>query len=224
MIRRLLAAAATVALLASPVFAADSSHLQFVQEYIRELNEQEALRAQSEAENKAPNGNTFMVMIHYGAAVKIALTADVTMLQQVHLGAPFDAAPQTLIQLYNDEIQITDRLSDSAAEMLEGPKPNVDYGKIMTQVPKLRAALEANEELLPKVSFLAFVSLIDTRPDAQNHLSRLIITRQQRAELIQDLQRDFGEKLEAKNQNGFIAAAGVIYDGLHKSYKYADDP
>jgi hypothetical protein len=46
-----------------------------------------------------------------------------------------------------------------------------------------------------------FATLIDMREDSKGHASYLIITKEERAKLIDDLNTQFGENLDAKGQN-----------------------
>jgi hypothetical protein len=67
--------------------------------------------------------------------------------------------------------------------------------------------------------------LIDDKPDAQGHLSRLRITRAERARLLQTLQIDFGDKMNRADQNYIVSSATVLRDYLSKKkgYKAADE-
>ena len=67
-----------------------------------------------------------------------------------------------------------------------------------------------------------FSTLIDQKPDSQNRVSHLII-REERQELISEIDSEFGDKLEQKDQNYTVSAASVLKDLLEK-YKCADDP
>ena len=70
-----------------------------------------------------------------------------------------------------------------------------------------------------------FGLLIDQRADSKNHASHLIITKAQRAELLQAIDESFGKKLDDKNANDLVSS-GVILKQLltKKGYKCADEP
>src|SRR5208337_3689333 len=95
-----------------------------------------------------------------------------------------------------EKIRLYQRLIDISGAFLAGPKPNVDYGKLAAEVPKIRAQLEYIDHSLFDTAPLVFAVLIDQKPDSKNHVNHLIITRAERAKLIDDLNRDFGAMLE----------------------------
>ena len=71
---------------------------------------------------------------------------------------------------------------------------------------------------------LVFAALIDQRPDSENHLSHLLITKVQRDTLVGQLTLSFGQKLDQQNQNYTVSAASVLKCYLTKDYKCSDEP
>lgn len=204
--------------------SAETDHLMFVSEYIRELSEQEGIRKQEVAEMKEPGTNALISAIHYDTRMQLALSADINMMGGMHLFAQFSFLPKQIAQFYVQKGEVLSEMERIASAMIEGPKPGVDYTKMAVEMPKLRAQLEDIDDTFIKVSVLVFATLIDPKPDKHNHLTYLIITREQRKNLLDSMKIDFGGELNAKNQPYLVSAAGVIYDGLHKGYRYADDP
>jgi len=71
---------------------------------------------------------------------------------------------------------------------------------------------------------LVFATLIDRKRDAENHLSRIVITRAQKDTLVRELNSRFGRKTDAANQNWTVSAASVLKSYLMtKGYKCADE-
>ena len=137
---------------------------------------------------------------------------------------PYDQIIPTLIHLYEMKVGYFQRISDISSVFLAAPKPNVDYGKMAAQLPKIRAELEnIDQTLFNSMSPLIFSTLIDLKPDSQNHASHLIITKAERAKLIDELNGRFGSKLDAKDQNARVSAAKVL-KGFLIDHKCSDDP
>jgi hypothetical protein len=113
---------------------------------------------------------------------------------------------------------------DISSAFLVGPKPDVDYGKLAAEMPKIRAELEYIDHTLFDATALIFATLIDPKPDSKNHLSHLIITKAERAKLIDELTGAFGSKLDQKDQNFTVSAASVLKAYFLKDYKCSDQP
>ena len=97
-------------------------------------------------------------------------------------------------------------------------------GKLTAEVPKIRAQIDYVDNTLFKVTPLIFATLIDQKPDSKNHLSHLIITKEEREKLLHTLKAAFGKKLEQKNQNYGVSSASVLKAYLTKDYKCSDEP
>jgi hypothetical protein len=211
--------------------AADTSHLDFVTEYIRELAANERVReaASQELSTDATSNERLLKAIHGSTAIQLELRSQIGMLSGMHLNPPFDTLVPSIIAFYRQKIALHQYLIDIStvfvSSMTSGPKPDVDYGKMTAEVPKLRAQLDEVDHALFEATPLVFATLIDQRPDRQNHLSHLIVTRAQRDKLIGDLTTAFRQKMEQHEQNYTVSAASVLYGYLaKKGYKCADDP
>jgi hypothetical protein len=90
--------------------------------------------------------------------------------------------------------------------MISGPKPGVDYGAIAAQAPKLSATLDYVDHAIFEATPLVFGTLIDPVPDANNKMSKLIITSAERKKLIGDINSYFGTKLDQKDQPWLVTA------------------
>jgi hypothetical protein len=205
----------------------ETPHLEFVQEYIRELAEQENLRADAEAELHTPNANPLTDGIHYSTSVRLALATDIRMMKGMHLSGTFQDLTGQLADFYQQKSDVHGEMIKDATTMMSGlvsRNPSVDYGSIAARMPQLRAELESIDQTLIKESTLVFATLLDMRPDSAGHVSHLVITRQQKAELLAQLKRSFGNELGAKNESAMVAAAGVVEDYLHKGFKGSDEP
>ncbi len=116
------------------------------------------------------------------------------------------------------------QLIDICSAFVGGPKPNVDYGKLAADMPKIRAKLDFIDKALFEATPAIFMTLIDSKPDSKGNASHLVITKAERKDLIDKIDTDFGPKLDDKNANFTISSAWVLKKGLQKDFKSADDP
>ena len=107
---------------------------------------------------------------------------------------------------------------------MTAPKPGTDPKKFAAEMPQLRAKLDYADETIFKMTPLVFGTLIDMKPDSQNHASHLIITKDERADLINEIDTLFGQKLYSKDQNYIVSAASVLRAALKKDFRSSDDP
>jgi hypothetical protein len=70
---------------------------------------------------------------------------------------------------------------------------------------------------------LVFAALISPTPDKEGHMSRLIITREERDHLIGSLNSYFGDKLHEDNQNYIVSSAKLLIVFFNKGYKCTDE-
>ena len=198
---------------------------ELVTEYIRELGTLERFRSRAEEDTvgKRPQ-EMFLACINYGTASRLELQSQIQILSRM------DASAQVQVFILNaqlfkrEEIDIFDRMVSICSTMLAGPQQEVNYGEMLSQMPKMRAELEYIEKALFEATPLLFSALIDQRPDSQNHMSHLVITREERNELIRNIDSYFGGKLDAANQNYTVSSASVLKAYLKKGYKCSDEP
>ncbi len=207
--------------------------LEFVSEYVRELGEIESLRSttlqelHAEPENKF---SRFSTCIRGNTRMQLALGSHANFMKRAiteHKVTNPDIVKIIKIigEMYDHKIEVLQRMSDNCAAFMNGPKPNVDYGKMAVEAPIITAHLESVDQALFEVTPAIFASLIDERPDAQNHMSHLTITKAERADLVKSLNTYFGKKLDSKQQNYTVSSASVLRFYLtKKGYKCSDEP
>jgi hypothetical protein len=211
----------------SPVtgVAAETSHLVFVTEYVRELGVNEHMRELGEKDIAEPGANIYAVMIRSGTRIILELTAQIGMLKGMTLNPPFDKVPDSIAGFYDQKIKVQNQFIAIATAFATGPKPGVDYSALAADAPKLTATLEYLDRSLFQATPLIFAMLIADKPDSQGHMSRLRITRAERDKLVRSLQIDFDGKMDQTDQNYIVSSASVLRDYLiKKGYKCADDP
>lgn len=216
--------------IASSLFASDLAYCQdnpsyrLAKEYVREVGELEGLRASAEQVLKKPGSNTLTESLYFSTRITTALRSDIAVLEEIKLSGQLADLPGLLALVHQDKIGVHNGLIEVATTMLSGPKPGVDYGQVASRAPQLRAQLDALDEQLFKFSVLVFGGLIDAKPDKDGHMSRLSITEMERADLLADIRRTFGAKLDQKNQSYYVSGASVLEHYLKdKGYKCVDE-
>jgi len=207
-----------------PAAAAETSRLDFVTEYVRELGVNEQMRALAEHDITEVGTDPNAAIIRSSTRIILELNSQIEILKRMTLDSPFDSVPATVVQLYQYKIGAHQRMIDIATAFEAERKPGVDYGAMAAEAPKQTAMIEYIDRTLFETTPLIFSMLIADQPDGQNHMSRLRITRSQRDRLLRSLQTDFGDKMNQMDQNYIISAATVLRDYLSKKgYKCLDD-
>jgi hypothetical protein len=168
-------------LVALPALAQDSPRLRFVSEFITDLCILDDISAAAARDAKLADANPLMEGIRYSRRTQLEMQTRIGILREMRLEPPLNGTLQQLAALHQARIDEHERLIEIATEFASGPKPGVDYAKLSTEMPQIRAKLEFNDELLFKMAPLVFGALIDDREDKQGHVSHLIITKQQRS-------------------------------------------
>ena len=211
----------------SKVHAEETPHLIFVSEYIRELGAIEHIRDNVLADLKANGAVNLSDCIRNTTSFQLELQSQVSMLKSMHLNPPFEEILKGIIDFDVLKIDLWKGFNNACATLMEGqisgPKAGIDYGKMAAAAPKITAQLEYIDKTLFQLSPMVFATLIDQKPDSNNHLSYLIITKSERAKLIHDIDLQFGDNLSNKDQNYTVSSASVLKAYLQKDYKCSDD-
>lgn len=210
--------------IAGTSYAQETSHLAFVSEYVREIGAIESIHTTAEQETKEKGSNPIFDGIRNSTRVQLELRTEIEMLSGMHLNPPFEDLIGNIIGIYKQKIELHQQLIDIASEFIAGPKPNMDYGKLSAQMPKITASLEYLDNTLFKATPLVFSTLIDLKADSQGHASHLVITKAERHKLIREINNLFGSKLDKKTQNYIVSSASVLRAYLKKDFKNSDDP
>ena len=209
-----------------PAAKPETPHLVFVQEYIRELMSDESLRASAEKEfhEAKSDDQRFSTGIYVSKSVQLELRSQIRMLQGMRLRPPFDTLIPSLIGSYQRQIDLHQSLIDASSKFLGGPKPGVDYSALGAKVPQLRAELEAAQKPIFDAAGLVFMTLIDTKPDSQGHVSHLLITKAEKSDLQKQLEIMLKDQPDEGDHDFYISAAMVLRAGFLKGHKCADEP
>lgn len=205
---------------------AETAHLLFVKEYVREMISDEDLKTSAEKElagAKSVN-EQLSTGIYFSKSVQLELRAQIGVLKGMRLKAPYDDLTADLIAFYQQEIDLHQKLIDLNTAFIEGPKPGVDYSPMAAKMPQIRAELESIQKGVFEAAALVFMTLIDLKPDSQGHLSHLVITKTDKADLQDQLNIMLSGQSDHGDHDYYISAAMVIRGGLNKGHKCADEP
>jgi hypothetical protein len=204
----------------------ETPHLEFVTEYIRQLAAIEDIREAGEREltGDSKTSSPFTAVIHNGTAMQLELRSQISMLQKMRLAAPFDTVIPLLAEFDKKKIDLYQRIVDISSVFLV-EKPGVDYAGLAAEMPKVRAGLEyIDRTIFEDVTPLVFATLLDQRPDSDNHVSHLIITKAESARLVESLNNRFGPKLDKKEPGYIVGSAAVLRTYLLDGHKSSDEP
>lgn len=212
--------------------AQETRGYDLVAEYIREFGAIEDARTLSYKEfQKIPSGDnaaSMMSAVRFSARMNLELNTNINILKKMKLKKPFETLIPSTIAFYSQKIALYDEMSTIAKFMLAGlmgsHKSNVDYSPNATRMAEINAKLEFIDKALFESTPLVFAVLIDQKPDSENHVSHLLITRAQRQELIDKINNSFREKLDQSDPSYATNSAWVIRSFLSKDYKCSDDP
>jgi hypothetical protein len=203
----------------------ETPHLTFVTEYIRELNAIETIRASAEQVlTRSTDNEKFSDAVYSSTRMQLELRTQISILKDMHLNPPFETVIPNITKFYTRKIDLFQRLIYISGAFIGGPKSGVDYGKLAAELPQIRAELDDIDHTLFQATPLIFATLMNMKPDSQNHISHLIITRAERARLLSDITTYFGPKLDQKDRSFQVGAAVILRDGLLNDLKSSDDP
>ena len=210
----------------APTPKPETPHLRFVKEYVRELIEDESLKTNGEKElGEAKTLNEqFSTGIYFSKSTQLELRSQIAMLKSMHLNDPFDTLIPSLVSFYQRQIELHQKLIDIGSKFLSGPKAGVDYQALAAKMPEIRAELDDARKAMFAATPLVFTTLIDQKPDSQGHVSHLLITKAEKADLQDQLDIMLKDEPDKGNHDYYISAAIVLRGGLQKGHKCADEP
>lgn len=202
------------------------ARLDFVQAYIRALSNTESVRTDAQAEIAKGSSlqNTFSSCIHSSHLQQLELANAANTIAKFKLTGDSKDTPALLVQYFVTKGEMFNKLEGICSAIVAGPKPGIDYQKLASEMPKLRADMEYLDKNLLTAAPLVFGSLIRDTPDKQGHMSRLVISHAERDSLVNEINLSF-KNVDAKGATYAVSSASIIKFYLtKKGYKLTDDP
>jgi hypothetical protein len=172
-------------------------------------------------------GNTaydkVMSCVRNSRSFQLELQGASSSLGQLKLAGQAKATPGLFAQLYLTEANLWAQMGELCTKMLSAPQRGFDFSSAPPQMAKFTADLQYLDKTAMNSSPLVFAALISETPDKEGHMSRLIITKLQRTELVSLIDGYF------KKQTGSLsyeASAAVILKQFltKKGYTAFDEP
>jgi hypothetical protein len=132
-----------------------------------------------------------------------------------------------IAKAYHQKLEVFKRRIEIASTFLAAggdPRPGVDYGQMAAEAPKLNAFLESADQKLAKDMALIVGGLLDERHDSKNRVTHLLLTKEQRSQLLYSLTASFEQKLDEKNQSDIVGTAALLKKFLSDGWKSSDEP
>lgn len=206
----------------------DTPSYNVVAEYIRSLGaihnvQLTASKEQGDVDNDNPT-QTLMNEIRNGTRLKYELRESIGMLKIMTIKRKsFDELIPNTIYFYQEKLKLYDEMTGIAKQLIEGPKPGVDYSKLAARMPEITASVEYLDKGIFQSMVMVFALLIDEKPDSEGHMSHLNITKAQRQKLIDAIDASFADSLDKENKNWTVASADLLKTYLQKDYKCLDE-
>jgi hypothetical protein len=216
----------SLALFSGASYAQDTPHYDVVSEYVRQLGTMHEFHqiASKEFKEARTLNDRMADIIRNSTRVKLELNRNIYTFKGMKLKPPFEWVLPHFIEFYERKFEHFDTMAQIASEMVAGPKPGVDYGKIAATMPEISAKIEYIDKSLYEATPALCLLLVDEKPDSKGHMSHLVITRSQRTQLTRRIDSFFGARLRDKNPNYTVGSAVLIKTFLAGEHKSSDDP
>ena len=164
-----------------------------------------------------------MDSIRTNTHLKLELRSSIAKLKGMTLNEQGKTLIPTTISLYENKIKLYDESIKISNNILAtDPKAGADYSKMLPRTQEITASIDRIDESIFQSMLLVFALLVDEKPDREGHMSRLIITKAQKQNLIADIDLMFGESLDKETKNWTVSSAALLKWYL-KGYKCKDE-
>ncbi len=208
-------------------FATDATNFSAADTFIRCLSMTYSLQKEAKADlkkQKTQGAETLMLGVRNLTKSNIETRTMIGMLKQLDVTPTGQQFVNGLIDYYQQKIDTAQAMIDITAKMAGGQQPGVDYGQLAVDFTQLGAAYEEEDKAIFKIAPGFGLMLMDQHPDAAGHLTHLLISRKQRADLLHLIDTDFGAAVDDKNATWTVSSAWVMKTFLKKDIKASDDP
>jgi hypothetical protein len=210
-----------------PGNAQKCARIALAQEFVRELEVLYRLQetAKKEFAEDSSGSGSLMTSIRVGSRTLFEMNDSINRLSIINVDAEWAKFRDMLKKLHQDRIELVQEMNHGAKTLLAGPEPGVNYGKLVARAPELTAQMEEIDKLIFTIAQAMFFALVDdARIGADGNLHHLLLTKKDRTNMVQLIDRIFGPTLEDKNASSIVSSAWAIKYGLTRPiYKAADE-
>ncbi|MGD0036320.1 MAG: hypothetical protein ABSC53_03400 [Bacteroidota bacterium] len=209
---------------------AQSYEYKFAEAYIKGLGYRRELEIRAETDLTDAGKEYSMINM---ATMRNANRGIIKLREAINILIPYSSsdneniktATNTIIESYRsliDNYNLSLNNLEELTNALNSNDQNIEMGKYSRQASEITAKVEYISETLFKANTFVAYCLIDTIPDKNNHLSYLIVTSNERQNLVKELESFFGKSLQSKQENTkYTVASAIILKRLltdeHKS-------
>jgi hypothetical protein len=212
-----------------PANEQQAARIALVQEFVRELEflyrSQEIAKKEFDEEPSA--SGKVATSVRVGTRTLLQMNESINRLNMITgLAERWAQIRDSLKEAHQQRIQIVQEVNEMSKAILSGPTPGVNYGQMTARAPELTAYMEQLDKTLFTVSQAMFFALVDEdRVGKDGNLHHLLLTKKERASMVQSIDKGFGPTLGDNNASYVVSAAWAINYGLTRPiYKSADEP
>ena|ERR1700742_1974076 len=212
----------TLLLAAGSPSPADDKGTLFAKEYIRGLSQVAQLRADAARTGSTDEAGRLADCVKNGTRLQSELEENSRTMRLIKLPGEQSESPETVARIWDQEGTVYQKLTEMCAMFTPGSKPQVDYGVVEAEAPKLDAKIHELDRMLFESSPLVCDALLSDASDAQGHSDHLILTRKERDELVATLNSSF-PAIDEQNPDYLTSGAKVLKIFLARSGHRAAD-
>jgi hypothetical protein len=206
-----------------------AARVALVREFVREMEVLYRLQETAKKEFNEDNSPSAKIAtsIRNGTRNLLEMDDSIRRLNMISaLDERWANARDLLTRSHQQRMLYVQEMTEIAKTMLSGPEQGVNYGELAARAPQLTAFTEQIDKSMFDMAQMLFLGLVDEdRTTADGKLDHLIISKRERASMIQLIDSAFGRALDDKNATTVVSAAWTIKYGLTRpNYKAADEP
>jgi hypothetical protein len=202
---------------------AKDERARFVNEYVRGLSQVADLRADAARTGSTEEMGRIADCVRNGTRLQSELEDISRTTRLIKLPGEHSQSPETLARIWEEEGTVYQKLTEMCVMFTPGSTPQVDYGAIEAEAPKLAAKIVELDRMLFESAPLVCDTLLSDASDAQGHSDQLILTRKERDRIVATLNSSF-PAIDEQNPGYLTSGAKVLKIFLARSgHRMADE-
>jgi hypothetical protein len=207
--------------------AQKAARIELAQEFVRELEVIYRLQETAKkefAKDSSVSGKT-MTSVRVGTRMLFEMKDSIDRLSMINVDPRWAEFRDALKKLHQERIVLVHAMNQMSKTLLAGAEPDVNFGKLTARAPEITAQVEQIDKIIFTISKAMFFALVDEdHVGGDGKLHHLILTKKERANMVQLIDKIFGPTLQDKNANHIVSSAWIIKYGLTRpNYKAADE-
>lgn len=189
----------------------DTPYEDVVGEYIRSLGSIYQIQIKSQKQEYDDATQTLINVIENSRILTFQLQESINALKAMKVSKKrFEKLVPSTIKIYEEKLKLIEEVISISKKLLKTPKAGEDYSVYTGRIPEITARLEYLDETLFKITPMLCYLLIDDKPDAEGHMSHLIISKEQRDNIVKSIDMYFGNGLKMEGEKTPYAVASAV--------------